>query len=322
MPHYHTLDALHLPDTWLTIGFFDGVHRGHQTLLHGMSAEARAAGATTAVITFYPHPGLVLRGESKPIYLTTPDERAARLQASGVDAVITLPFTRDLANMTAREFMEMVCKAMRLRQLWVGYDFSLGRGREGTVPVLATLGETLGYTVRRIEPVLLDGEVISSSRIRGLLGDGNVSEAERLLGYPYSVEGAVIHGDGRGHHLGFPTANIDVWSEQLLPRKGVYAGWLIADDKRYPAVTNVGIRPTFATGDRAWVEAYAIDFHRDLYGKQVRFEFIEFLRGEQRFSNVETLLAQIQKDVERAKGILTDERPATDLSAGSKAAQS
>lgn len=322
MSHVHSLDSLHLPDTWLTIGSFDGVHRGHQTLLQEMCMNARAAGALPVVITFYPHPGLVLRGESKPFYLTDPDDRAARLEANGVEIVVTLPFDRSLANLTAHDFMEKVIRSMRLRQLWVGYDFSLGRGREGTVPVLEALGKKMGFSVHILQPVTLEGEVISSSRIRGLLSDGNVADAARLLGYAYSVEGVVAHGDGRGHTIGFPTANIDVLPERLLPAFGVYAGWLVVDGERFPAVTNVGRRPTFKTDDRAWVETYAINFHRDLYGQRVRFEFTAYLRGEQRFPNVDSLLTQIQMDIEQAKGILSDDRPKTSLPAGSQAAQS
>jgi len=309
MKHIDTLDNLRLEGALLTIGAFDGVHRGHQELVGGLARAAQAAGCASVVITFHPHPAVVLRGIETPYYLTAPEERARLFGLQGIDWVVTLPFTRELAQESAGSFISRLHAATRLRELWVGYDFALGKGREGDIPFLRRLGAELGYTLRVITPVAIEGQAISSSQVRALLADGNVRAAAELLGRYYAFGGPVVHGDGRGRSIGIPTANVQPWEGQLLPRTGVYATWARVGRLRRPAVTNVGFRPTFDNPIPApRVEALLLDFDQDLYGETVNLEFVDYIRPEHRFDTVDALLTQITADRERAKEILNDDR--------------
>jgi riboflavin kinase / FMN adenylyltransferase len=318
MHHFHSLDefrtfaptAKSLKNAWVTIGSFDGVHLGHQALLSPMIQEAHSAGSPAVAVTFYPHPVVVLRGVTDPIYLNSPDERARLLGGLGIDFVITLPFDRALANLTAEEFMRKINESTGIRQLWVGNDFALGRNRQGDINELRRIGEDLGYSLHVIEKVTDTGtgERISSSRIRDLLRAGQAAEVARLLGSPYAVEGAVIHGDGRGRGLGFPTLNVDYWPGKIIPRFGVYATWTWVGERRLPSVTSVGVRPPFDTPPAApRVEAFLIGHDEDLYGKEVRVEFLEFLRPELRFETVQDLIDQMMLDTQNASEVLANE---------------
>jgi riboflavin kinase / FMN adenylyltransferase len=306
MRHFQSLDEVNLQNTWLTIGAFDGVHCGHQQILKDMIHGAHSAGNNAAVLTFFPHPAAVLRGLNGPFYLTNPEEKAALVAEQGADLLITLPFTRELANRSAQDFMTDLQRHMGLHELWVGFNFTLGRNREGDVSTLTRLGELLGYQLKVIQPITIAGDVVSSSLIRGLISKGDVARAGTLLGRPFSVPGEIVPGDGRGRTLGIPTANLETWPERLLPATGVYACWAWLGTTQYPAVTNVGVRPTFTHGETVQhVEAHLLDVHQDMYGRMMRLEFIEHLRGEQRFASVDALLEQIQADIRQAKGILT-----------------
>jgi riboflavin kinase / FMN adenylyltransferase len=315
MQHFHSFDeinsnargALKLGNAWATIGSFDGVHRGHQAILLPMIAAAHAAGGAAVVITFFPHPVVILRGVSDPIYLNSPEERAQLLGELGVDVVVTLPFDRALANLTAAEFMQKISASIGLRQLWIGDDFALGRNRQGDQAELRRIGEQLGYSLHVVEKVTDagPGERISSSRIRDLLRGGQAADAERLLGRPYSVAGAVIHGDGRGRGLGFPTLNVGYWPGKIVPRYGVYVTWTWVGERRLPSVTSVGVRPTFDNPPAApRVEAFLIDHSEDLYGQVVRVEFLQFLRPELRFESVQDLIDQMILDTQNAREVL------------------
>ncbi|MFZ6029895.1 MAG: bifunctional riboflavin kinase/FAD synthetase [Chloroflexota bacterium] len=310
MQHYHAIEEVSLQSSWLTIGAFDGVHRGHQEIIARLVAAAKADASPAAVLTFFPHPLAVLRGLDGPFYLTHPDERARLLGALGVDAVITLPFTRQVAATSAAEFMHRLKAHLDLRTLLIGHDFALGRGREGTPECLRALGETLGYTVRLVSPVVDGDQIVSSTRIRTLLAnDGNVAEAAGLLGRPYRLQGEVIRGAARGRTLGFPTANIAFWPEQILPANGVYACRALWQGKAWAAATNIGLRPTF-NGEKALAtEAYLLDFTGDLYGEQVTLEFIQRLRGEEKFSSIEALIEQIRQDVRETRQIFQTGSP-------------
>jgi riboflavin kinase / FMN adenylyltransferase len=307
MGHFQSLDAVNLKDAWATIGTFDGVHRGHQAILAPMVQAAHADGKPAVVVVFFPHPVVVLRGIQEPITLTTPEERARLLGELGIDAVITLTFDRTLASLSAEEFMQMMSAHLGLRQLWVGDDFALGRNRQGDIPTLRAIGEKLGYTVHVTGEVDIAGERVSSSLIRGLVRKGEVSQAARLLGRPYMLEGPVAHGDGRGRGLGFPTANVDYWPGKITPAYGVYATWTWVDGERIPSVTSVGVRPTFDPPDSTpRVEAYLIDFAGDLYDRTIRVEFLEFLRPELRFVSVQALIDQMVLDTQNAREVLAD----------------
>jgi riboflavin kinase/FMN adenylyltransferase len=308
MQHYQTLEGLQLAGAWVTVGTFDGIHRGHHALLAEMAAGAHDAGYPAVVVTFYPHPAVVLRGLETPYYLTTPDERAELIGQAGVDIVITLEFTPALAALSAREFMQLLLRHLNLRQLWAGFNFALGRNREGTLPALQQLGIELGYSVHIIDPVSLGDKPVSSSQVRALLAEGQVRAAAEQLGRLYSVEGPVVHGDARGRTIGFPTANIQVWPEKILPANGIYACWALLDGQRLPAATNIGVRPTFGSlPPLPRVEAFLIDFHQDIYNRPLGLQFVERLRPEERFASVDALIAQIHADVQHTTEVLADE---------------
>jgi riboflavin kinase/FMN adenylyltransferase len=291
---------------FLTIGNFDGVHRGHQMLVSEMVQAAHAVGCGAGLLTFDPHPLAVLRPEVALSYLTAPEERAELLAALGLDFVLILPFDRASAALSAGEFMRMLVPRVPLCALWIGPDFALGRGREGNAARLAEIGQELGYDLRVTPAYDWRGELVRSSRIRSLLaGEGAVEQAAELLGRPYEVWGEVIHGAKRGRGLGFPTANLALPPGRLLPAYGIYACWAWRGETGYPAAVNVGVRPQFDNGHPS-VEAYLLDFDGDLYGETLGLSFIRRLRGEQRFADVAGLIAQMGRDVEAARAILAD----------------
>lgn len=306
MRHVQLLEDAQVERAFVAIGAFDGVHRGHQALLQNLVAEAGAQAGVPVVVTFHPHPAVLLRGIQSPYYLTSPMERARLLEENGVEWVVTMPFTRELAALSAQDFVSALKLHLGMREMWVGYDFALGRGREGDIAFLRRAGAALDFNLRVMEPVALADQPVSSSQIRALLKEGAVDQAAQMLGRTYGFEGPVVHGDGRGRSIGIPTANVQAWEGQLLPRNGVYATWASVDGLRRPAVTNVGMRPTFEnTPPVPRVEALLLDFDQDLYGKTVRLEFVEFLRPEERFANVQALLDQIGQDKNRAREVLS-----------------
>jgi riboflavin kinase/FMN adenylyltransferase len=307
MQHFRSLENVHLKDVWLTIGSFDGVHRGHQEVIRKLTAEAHNSDASAVVLTFYPHPAEVIRKQDFPFYLTTPEEKAELLGNLGVDVVITHPFNREVMATPARDFMEELLMHLQIRHLRVGYDFALGRNREGDANFLAEIGEKRGYTVERTPPFKLDDQIVSSSRIRFLLGAGQVEEAARLLGRNFTVEGPVVVGDQRGRTIGFPTANLEIWKMRAIPAAGVYVCRATVNEITYDAVANIGVRPTFESSPvPPRVEAHLLDFEDDIYGESVKLEFITRLRGEQRFASVDELIQQIQADVKMARKIFAD----------------
>jgi riboflavin kinase/FMN adenylyltransferase len=306
MQHYHSLEEVNLQNSWLTVGVFDGVHRGHQQIIEKLTTGAHANDAPAVVLTFDPHPASVLSGHEIKC-LTLPDERAHLLGKLGVDVVITQRFTRELSTVTARDFMLRLKHQLGLEHLLIGYDFALGKGREGNATRLTEIGRELGYAVEVIPALSDESGVISSTEIRKLIEVGNVAEAGRLLGHPYSLHGPVIHGDGRGRTIDVPTANIAYAHEKMIPANGIYACWAYLNQVKYRAAVNIGINPTF-TPDKQIpnVEAHLLDFHGEIYGEDVQLEFIARLRNELRFRSVESLLEQIWKDVEETKRILRD----------------
>jgi riboflavin kinase / FMN adenylyltransferase len=306
MQHYHTLNDIHLNRTWLTIGVFDGVHRGHQEILHALVSGAHASGESAVVLTFHPHPAVVLGGKTDFKCLYLPDERAEILGSFDVDAVITQTFDRALADQTAEEFMRRLSGNLGLLHLFIGYDTALGRGREGDAARLTQIGDRLGYSVRVIPPLKDEAGIISSTRIRAAVDSGNVASAASDLGRNYSITGLVVHGDGRGRTINIPTANIRIPAGKLLPAYGIYACRAWVDGQAFPAATSIGIRPTFYRGDppAPTIEAHLLDFKRDLYGQAVKLEFVEYLRPEEKYPTIEELQAQIALDISMTKGIV------------------
>lgn len=304
MKHYRSLAEVSAENSWLTIGVFDGAHRGHREIIRRLVAGARANGAPAAVLTFHPHPASVLAGREIKC-LTTPEERAEILGSLGVDIVITQTFTPELAAVSAREYMTRIKRQLGIEHLLVGYDFALGKGREGNPNRLAEIGRELDYEVQVVSAVGDESGVISSTEIRKLVSAGNVDEAAKLLGYNYFLSGKVIHGDGRGRKINIPTANIDYPKRKAMPANGIYACVAEIRGERFKAATNIGFNPTF-TPDKniPSLEAHLLDFDRDLYDQEVKLEFVARLRDELKFNSVEALLSQIWDDIKKTREIL------------------
>ena len=296
-------DAQLTEESVVTIGSFDGVHRGHQSLIAGVREAALKANRAAVVMTFFPHPSVVL-GRAQPFYLTSPEEKLVQINQAGVDLLIEWPFTPETARIRAAEFVDQLVTHLHMRELWIGHDFALGYQREGNAEFLARLGETRGFTVQSVEPITNDGEVISSSAIRTALKQDDVAHAARLLGRPFRLSGRVVPGDGRGRTIGIPTANLDVWAEHAVPANGVYACRAWVGHLPHAAAVNIGIRPTVTDRTQRTIEAHLLDFDKDLYGINVTLDFVEFLRGEQKFNGVPELVAQINRDVARTREII------------------
>ncbi len=290
--------------TWLSIGVFDGVHRGHQQIISRLTEGAHREHASAVVLTFWPHPASVL-GQAVVRCLTLPDERLELLSALNVDAAIMHPFDRALAGLSALDFMKRLKQHLGIRHLVIGYDFALGKGREGNAARLIEIGRQLDYTVEVVAAVSDESGVISSTEIRKLVAVGDVAEAAKLLGHPYSLHGTVIQGDKRGRKLNFPTANIQSPEDKLIPANGIYSCWAWLGEERFEAAVNIGYRPTFHQEEgRPLVEAHLLDFDRDIYGQDLRLEFIARLRDELKFDSVEALIDEMGKDVARTRQIL------------------
>ena len=290
----------------LTIGSYDGVHRGHKRIINTLKQAAKAHKAASALVTFYPRPKALLRIQGQDDYLTTVQEKLLIFQELGLDIAAILPFTRQLAQTPARDFVQQLVEAFHPLELWVGPDFRMGKDRQGDIPTLKKLGREFGFRVKVVDQQLAGGEVISSTRIRAELAAGRIREVTRLLGSPPFFLGQVVKGCQRGRTIGFPTANVAVDPEKLLPADGVYAVWMRVDNKVYPAVANIGVRPTFDDTERT-VEVHIFDFQQDIYGQQVRVDLVERLRPEQKFNGLAALKAQIELDSKRARAILSAE---------------
>lgn len=306
MQHYRSFEEVNLKKSWLTIGVFDGVHLGHQKIIKKLTAGAHENDAPAVVLTFEPHPASVLTDREIKC-LTLPDERVELLGQLGVDVVITQRFTRELSSVTAYDFMSRLTRQIGVQHLLIGYDFALGKGREGNAARLTEIGSELGYTVEVVSALSDVSGVISSTEIRKLIETGNVAGAARLMGHPYSLHGPVVHGDARGRTIDVPTANIGYSHDKMIPANGIYACWAYLNGQKYRAAVNIGINPTF-TPDKQIpnVEAHILDFQREIYGEDVRLEFVARLRDERRFHSVDTLLEQIWKDIAQARELLQE----------------
>ena len=307
MKHLRSFEDAH-PETGslVTIGVFDGLHLGHQRLIKTLVESADAVKRPAIAVTFFPHPDKVLDATSERYYLTSPEQRAELLIAQGVDTVITLPFDEHIRQLSAAAFVDKLLHSLRMKELHVGADFALGFQREGDVRFLRAQGETQGFTVNAVDLIggVDGGGQISSSKIRQFLRQGEVVKAREMLGRSYTLEGTVVEGEKRGRAIGFPTANLSVWDEQLIPANGVYATWASLGDETYRAAANIGQRPTFA-GDNITVEAHLLDFSGDLYGESVELRFEERLRPERQFNGLAELVAQIERDVAATRRLLT-----------------
>ena len=289
-------------DTVLTVGVFDGVHLGHRHLLDHLIAWA-GPDCIPAVVTFSNRPVTVFRPGTFPSYLTTPEHKVGLLHEAGIELVVPMEFTEELSQVSAREFAELLSSNLRMKGLVLGPDSALGRGREGDLAYMQAEGERLGFWVRAIAPMEMEGQPVKSRVVRQALVAGDVARGSQLLGRNHSLSGKVVVGDQRGRTLGFPTANIDVYQGLLWPGDGIYATWAHFGGKRHLSATSIGVRPTFGLTQRL-VEVYVMDFSGDLYGQQMTVEFVEKVRDQETFADIDSLIARIGQDVADSRAVL------------------
>ena len=309
MQRWRGLDAV--PSGWgrsvVTVGVFDGVHRGHQQLIGAAVAAGRERGLPTVLVTFDPHPAEVIRPGSHPARLTSLRRRADLVAALGVDAFLVLPFTAELARRSAAEFAhEVLVERLHAAAVLVGRNFTFGHRAEGTVEVLGELGTRFGFAVDAVA-LATDGAgdhvTFSSTYVRACIAAGDVEAAAAALGRPHRVEGVVVQGHRRGRQLGFPTANVASPPFTALPADGVYAGRFVIGDRHLPTAVSVGSNPTFS-GTVRTVEAYVLDVDEDFYGHEVGVDFVARLRGQERYDDLDSLIAAIHGDVARTRAVL------------------
>jgi riboflavin kinase/FMN adenylyltransferase len=295
----------------VTIGIFDGVHRGHQHLIRRLVTTAHASSRLAVVLTFFPHPDVYFRRYEGRYYLMTSEQRAQYLLELGVDYVITHPFNDETRQIRASDFVDRLLHYLRMDELWVGEDFAMGYKREGDVDFLSVQAREKNFSLQVIDMLQTEDETerISSTLIREALAEANVEQVRLWQGRSSAVSGEVVHGMKRGRTLGFPTANIDVWNQQALPANGVYTGWAYLGDERFMAMTNVGIVPMF-NNKEITVEAHLLDFDRDIYGEILTITFEKFLRPEMKFESLDRLIEQIHRDcIEGREFLLQLEAP-------------
>ncbi len=308
------MEVLHFPDdprpSWLVrpvlaLGNFDGLHRGHLKILDRVKRGAIERGGVAMAMTFDPHPPRVVRPDKAPPLLMTTEQRIDALGRAGIRAVAVVTFTRELSQWDPDTFVRSVLvEWLRVAEVWVGANFLFGHERVGNFSVLRTLGQRYGFRAEKIDPVRYKEFVVSSTRIRRLVAEGRMDEAAALLGHPYTLDGRVVEGRRRGREIGFPTANLHTANE-LIPPHGVYATTLTVDGIIHAALTNIGSNPTFGDSDRTTIETYVLRFDGDLYGRDVRLGFVQRLRDERRFDDVDGLKAQIEADRRRAERLFT-----------------
>lgn len=292
----------------LTLGNFDGLHIGHRKIIRKVVERAKARGCPSVVYTFEPHPLKVVSPQKSPPLILDLDDKVRLIEGLGVDFLVLARFTREFAERHPREFVEdVLVRKLSAREVWVGHDFSFGRGRAGTVAHLKDLGVELGFSVHVIPAYKKLGGVVSSSRIRGLIKEGRVREAAALLGRDYSVKGRVVKGANIGRGIGFPTANLKATSE-IVPGDGIYAARASFSGRTLPAVVNIGVAPTFGGKDRC-VEVHIFDFNGSIYGRKLEVSFVRRLRSERAFATKDALVKQIEKDARKARKILEEVMP-------------
>ncbi len=298
------------PNPVATIGTFDGIHLGHQKLIRLLAEKKKQYHGSSYVITFEPHPQLVLKTKSKPIaILTTLEEKIEILQQFDVDYLLVLPFTNELAQLSGESYIKsFLCQRLGLVDVVIGYDHSFGYHRSGNMKLLQRLAEECHFQVDVVEPFVLAGQPVKSRSIREMIDLGQVDLAQQFLGRPYQLSGWVIAGEGRGRKINFPTANLQAnHPHKLIPGDGIYAVQVVVDGKKYNGAVSIGFRPTFASTNKT-IEANIFDFDGDLYGQTITLQFIQRLRDEVKFSSVDQLISQMQNDVQLAQQILNQRK--------------
>ena len=306
------MQVIHYPDDarpalWrqpvLALGNFDGMHRGHLKIIERVRRGAEERGATAVAMTFDPHPSKIVRPDKAPPLLMTHQQKLEALARGGMHGVAIVRFTPELAQWDPETFVRSVLvEWLHVAEVWVGANFLFGHDRSGTFSLLRSLGARYGFRAEKIDPVRYKDFVVSSTRVRRLIAEGRVDEAGALLGHHYALDGTVVQGQKRGRELGFPTANLCAENE-LVPPAGVYATTASIDGLAYPAITNIGTRPTFESGDVHIIETHVLDFDKDMYGSKLRLGFVQRLRDEKKFDGVDALKAQIEADRNRARDL-------------------
>ena len=298
----------------LTIGNFDGVHKGHLALFDMVKERARSIGGQSALMTFDPHPIKVMKPGNGPPLITLTQQKLELIEDADIDVIFCIPFTKEFASISASEFVQnILVDRIGVREIVVGYDYTFGQGRKGDIGLLQEMGGTLGFMVHVVEPVHVGDKLVSSTSIRKLVQDGNLSEAKQLLGRDYQILGTVVRGKDRGGRLlGFPTANLELIDE-LVPKVGVYAVNVVVGDQSLDGVTNIGYNPTFGKGPFS-VETHILDFKEDLLGRSIRVKFVERLRDERPFGSVKDLSDQIGRDVLSARKLFSNTAKSLDNS--------
>jgi riboflavin kinase / FMN adenylyltransferase len=296
-----TENANILKPTVITLGVFDGLHLGHQKIMATVAERARSTGSAATAITFDPHPRAVLHPESAPPLLQTLDQRLANFEVLGIDQAIVIRFDREFAASSAEDFLRhIIHERLHAREVYLGKGFAFGRGRAGNIDLLRQMSAELGFHADEVPEVQLRGHRVSSSAIRELLAAGRVNLARRMLGRPYGVEGVIVRGNRRGHTIGFPTANLRPHN-RVVPKFGVYASATLIDGTWRRSITNIGVRPTFEDNAVPSIETYVFDFDGDLYGNVLRVRFLHRIRDEKKFSGIDELKRQIERDTRVAR---------------------
>ena len=297
--------AKHSPerDTMLTVGVFDGVHLGHKHLISELRNQAEDKNLLSGVVTFRQHPEDLFSPKSKLPFLTDMKARTSFLKHEGVDIVVPLSFNTELASLDAHKFIGLLQKHLKMQGLVIGPDFALGKGRGGDIGALEKFGKEMNFSVTVVPPLVIDGEIVSSTAIRQAMAAGNMPKVRKLAGHYFSLHGKVVPGTGRGEGLGFPTANLNVSKGQALPPDGVYASWAHINGNAYESMTNVGLCPTFDSSERT-IETFIIDYSGDLYGNDLHVDLVGKLRNEKKFKSIDELKIQIAEDIKKGKVIL------------------
>lgn len=296
------ISQIKLKASAVTIGGYDGIHCGHRFLLDAMLKDAHQQSLSTVMVTFDPLPFVFFQKPKFPKNIILPQERAEIAEQIGIDYLITLKFDQQLADQSASEFISELSDSLGLKSLWVGEDFSLGKNREGSQETLKKLADQFHFALHILPKLEMDGGIVSSTWIRGLITEGQVQEAAKLLGYPFFIENKIVHGAGRGKKLGFPTVNMQIPEGKIIPAIGVYATYIRLHGKKYPAITNVGTRPTFYSDHQIVLETFVFSSDgKDEYGETARVEFLEYMRPEFKFGSADELVNQIRQDIQHAE---------------------
>jgi len=290
-------------ESLITIGVFDGVHMGHRSLISQLISQAKSKNLISGVVTFSNHPGTIINKNFEPNYLTSLQDRLKLIEETGVDFVVPVTFTEEVANLKAEEFTKILQNKLKMKGLMVGPDFQMGKGREANVKKLETIGENQGFKLTKINVKGIKNLTVRSTSVREALKQGKIEEATEILGRRHSLKGTIVLGEKRGRDLGFPTANFDVPADICVPSNGIYATFIYLDKQKYLSATSVGTNPTF-NGQQRTIETYIMDFARNIYGSQPKLEFVSKLRDEVLFDSIPSLIEQMNRDVEKARDIL------------------